>query len=153
VSVEYVKDMHKGDSVEVRVESLGGKSFTASITRFTDKVALDTRTMITEVEVPNPKLELMPGMYATVVLKVEKRSQALAVPIEAVSEGKTPTVYVVRPNGEVEERTITLGVETATKYEVLSGLNEGDLVIIGDRSQVQPGSKVEAKRIDLAAAQ
>jgi hypothetical protein len=88
-----------------------------------------------------------------VVLKVEKRSQALAVLIEAVSEGKTPTVYVVRPNGEVEERTITLGVETATKYEVLSGLNEGDLVIIGDRSQVQPGSKVEAKRIDLAAAQ
>ena len=153
VSVEYVKDMHKGDSVEVRVESLGGKTFTASITRFTDKVALDTRTMITEVEVPNPKLELMPGMYATVVLKVENRSQALAVPIEAVAEGKTPTVYLVGPNGEVEERTVILGVETATKYEVLSGLNEGDLVIIGDRSQVQPGSKVEAKRIDLAAAQ
>jgi RND family efflux transporter MFP subunit len=152
VSVEYVKDMHKGDPVEVRVESLGGRSFTAAITRFTDKVALDTRTMITEVEVPNPKLELMPGMYATVVLKVENRPQALTVPMQAIAEGKTQTVYVVSPEGEVEERTVTLGVETPTKYEVLSGLKEGELVMIGDRSQVHPGSKVETKLVDLAAA-
>ena len=57
----------------------------------------DTRTMITEIEVPNPDLELMPGMYATVVLKVEKRSQALAIPTEAVAGGKKHTVYVVNP--------------------------------------------------------
>ncbi len=58
VSVEYVKDIHLGDKVDVRVESLGGKSFTGTISRFTARVAEDTRTMITELEVINPNLEL-----------------------------------------------------------------------------------------------
>ena len=65
VSVDYVKDIHLGDTVEVRVESLGGKTFTGTISRFTDEVAEETRTMITEIEVPNPDLEIVPGMYAT----------------------------------------------------------------------------------------
>ena len=81
VSVEYVKDIHLGDKVNVRVESLGGKTFTGSISRFTQMVSDATRTMITEIEVPNPTLEIVPGMYATVVLKVEKRLQSLAIPV------------------------------------------------------------------------
>ena len=79
-----------GDPVEVRVDSLNGKTFTGKISRFTHEVDDNTRTMITEIEVPNPDLELMPGMYATVVLKVEKHLQALAVPTEAVAGEKTP---------------------------------------------------------------
>ena len=73
VSVAYVKDIHLGDKVEVRVQSLDNKRFTGEVSRFTDKVNNDTRTMITEIEVPNPNLELVPGMYAAVVLKVEQR--------------------------------------------------------------------------------
>ena len=73
VTVDYVKDVRLGDPVEVRVDSLNGKSFTGKISRFTHDVDETTRTMITEIEVPNPNLELVPGMYATVVLKVEKR--------------------------------------------------------------------------------
>ncbi len=72
VTVDYVKDIQLGDPVEVRVDSLNGKTFTGKITRFTHEVDDNTRTMITEIEVPNPNLELVPGMYATVVLKVEK---------------------------------------------------------------------------------
>ncbi len=86
-----------GDPVEVRVESLGAKTFTGSITRFTRDVDDNTRKMTTEIEVPNPNLELVPGMYATVVLKVEKRPNALAVPIEAVAGGETPTVLCRQP--------------------------------------------------------
>jgi multidrug efflux pump subunit AcrA (membrane-fusion protein) len=105
--------------------------------------------MITEIEVPNPDLELMPGMYATVALKVEKRPQALAVPIEAVSGGKTPTVYIVNHDNQIEERTVALGLETPDKYEVLSGLHEGDLVVIGNRAGFQAGQKVEPKLAQL----
>ncbi len=151
VTVDYVKDVKEGDSVVVRVESLNGKTFSGKITRFTHNVTDDTRTMITEIEVPNPDLELIPGMYATVVLKVEKRSQALAIPTEAVAGGKKNTVYVVTPNHEIEERTVTLGLETPDKYEVISGLNEGDLVMIGNRAQFQPGQKVDPKFIQLAS--
>ena len=101
--------------MEVRVESLGGKPFTGIISRFTQKVDEDTRTMITEIEVPNPKLELVPGMYATVVLKVERRPQALAIPTEAISADKKTSVYVVNSEQEIEERPVTLGLETPTQ--------------------------------------
>jgi RND family efflux transporter MFP subunit len=145
VSVGYVKDVHTGDPVEVRVESLGGKTIQGTISRFARKVDDDTRTMMTEIEVPNPTLELVPGMYAKVILKVEKRPLALTIPTEAVSSDKSPTVFLINRQQEVEERSVTLGLETPTRYEVKAGLQDGDLVMIGSRSEVKPGQKVEAK--------
>jgi RND family efflux transporter MFP subunit len=143
VSVDYVKEIHPGDLVSVRVVSLGGKSFTGKITRFTDKVNLDTRTMITEIEVANPNLEIVPGMYAVVVLKVQHRSQVLAIPTEAVATAEKSTVYVVNQDNKVEEHAVTLGLETPTRYEVISGLKEGDKVMIGSHTQVHAGEEVE----------
>ena len=151
VSVAYVKDIHVGDHVEVRVESLGNKIFTGVISRNTDKVDDETRTMRTEIEVENPNLELVPGMYAEAILKVQKRTLALSVPIEAVSFEKQPTVYVINEAQEIEQRPVTLGLETPDKCEVLAGLKEGDMVMIGGRSKVTPGQKVEPKLIDSLA--
>jgi len=153
VSVAHVKDIRLGDPVEVRVGSLNDELYRGTISRLTQKVESSTRTMITEVEVPNPKLELIPGMYATVNFKFAQRPKALAVPVEALAGDKKSTVYLVNSNQEIEERAITHGLETATKYEVLSGLKEGDLVMIGGRSQVKPGQKVETKLIDSLAQQ
>jgi RND family efflux transporter MFP subunit len=151
VTVDYVKDVQLGDSVEVRVDSLNGKTYTGKISRFTHDVDDNTRTMMTEIEIPNPNLELVPGMYATVVLNVKKHLQALAVPTEAVSGEKTPTVYVVNNDNQIEERAVKLGLETSDKYEILSGLNEGDLVVVGNSAQFQAGEKVEPKLLALAA--
>ncbi|HEV7927623.1 MAG TPA: efflux RND transporter periplasmic adaptor subunit [Verrucomicrobiae bacterium] len=145
VSVEYVKDIHLGDSVSVRVDSLGGKSFTGKITRFTDRVNEDTRTMITEIEVANPNLEIVPGMYAAVILKAEHRSQVLAIPTEAVASEKNSVVDVVNQDNAIEEHAVTLGLETPTRYEVTAGLKEGDKVVIGSHSEVHAGEKVEPK--------
>ena len=153
VEVKYVKDTHVGDSVDIRVDSMGGKSFTGIITRTTDRVEEQTRTMITEIEVPNPDLKLVPGMYATVVLKVANHPHALAIPTEAVSAGQESSVYLVNDQRQIEERPVTLGLETSTSREVLAGLKEGDLVLIGSRSQVKPGQKVEPKEIDSLAQQ
>lgn len=150
VTVDYVKDIKLGDPVDVRVESLNGKTFTGKIARFTHQVDDNTRTMITEIEVPNPGLELIPGMYATVVLKVERHEQVLAVPTEAVSGEKTHTVFVVNQDNQIEERDVKLGLETPDKYEVLSGLQEGDRVVIGSRAGFQPGQKVEPKLLELS---
>ena len=152
VSVDYVQTIRVGDPVDVHIESLGDKTFTGKISRFTDRVDETTRTMTVEMEVPNLKLELIPGMYATVVLKADQRPHAVAIPTEAVSAGKS-TVLVVNTNNEVEERTIALGLETPTRYEVLSGVKEGDLVLIGNTSQLKPGERVEPKLVNLLAAQ
>lgn len=148
VSVEYVRNIHLGDNVDVRVESLGGRSFTGTISRFTQKVTDNTRTMITEMEVLNPNLEIIPGMYATVVLNVENRPQSLAIPIQASASGGTTKVLIVNAKHEIEERPVTLGLETPSKYEVVSGLREGDLVMMGNPAQLKPGQKVETKTIE-----
>ncbi|HUA39904.1 MAG TPA: efflux RND transporter periplasmic adaptor subunit [Candidatus Sulfopaludibacter sp.] len=150
VTVDYVKDIHLGDSVAVRVDSLNRMSFTGTISRFTDDVSENTRTMNTEIEVPNPDLKLVPGMYATVTLNVEKRPHALAVPIEAVVGDNPPVVYVVNQNHQIEERSVKLGLETPDKYEVLAGLREGDLAVIGSHSRLQIGQKVEPKLVELS---
>lgn len=147
VSVEYVKDVHVGDLVTVRVDSLGGKTFTGKITRFSDEVNDETRTMTTELEVDNPNLEIVPGMYAVALFQFAAHQNALAIPAQAVSNPQDPVVYVVNGSNEIESRTVKLGIETPDKYEVTEGLREGELVIIGSHSRVQPGEKVEPKTV------
>jgi RND family efflux transporter MFP subunit len=153
VSQAYVKDTHVGDAVEVQAESQGGKCFTGIITRTTERVEEQTRKMTVEIEVPNPDLKLVPGTYATVVLKVEDRPHSLALPMEAVPAGQKSSVYMVNDKDEIEERPVTLGLETPNSYEVLAGMKEGDLVLLGSRSQVKPGQKVEPKLIKSLAQQ
>jgi len=142
VSVRYVRDIHTGDTVTVRVESAGGAAFTGVITRFTDLVDEDTRTMMTEIQVTNQNLELVPGMYAQVGLKVGRRAQVLAIPTQAVVNDKSPTVFVVTADQRLEERPVKLGLETPDQCEILEGLQAGDLVVIGNHAEVRAGERV-----------
>ncbi len=144
VSVDYVRGIHLDGPLSVRVDSLGGRTFEGKIARFSDKVDDATRTMVVEMEVPNPALELVPGMYATVLLKVDDRPHALAIPIEAVPPGGK-SVLVVNGSQRLEERAVTLGLETPGRYEVLAGLKEGDLVMIGNPAQLSAGQRVEPR--------
>ncbi|MGA9624289.1 MAG: efflux RND transporter periplasmic adaptor subunit [Bryobacteraceae bacterium] len=150
-----VPTVHIGQQVEVRVPTLN-RSFPGRVARFSDKVSLDTRTMATEVDVPNPSLVLIPGMYAEVDLTLDRRNAVLAIPVTAVdvdSAAATGRVMVISLNNRVEVRTISLGIETANKVEVRSGLNEGDLVVIAGRSSLQPGEEVRPKVTTMPAAQ
>jgi RND family efflux transporter MFP subunit len=150
-----VPTVHIGQQVEVRVPTLN-RSFPGRVARFSDKLSLATRTMDTEVDVPNPSLVLIPGMYAEVDLTLDRRNAVLAIPVTAVdvdSAAATGRVMVITPNNRVEVRTISLGIETANKVEVRSGLNEGDLVVIAGRSSLQPGEEVRPKVTNMAAAQ
>ncbi len=143
VSVDYVHGIRLDAPVRVRIDSLGGRVLSGKIARFSNRVDDSTRTMVAEMEVPNSSLELVPGMYASVVLKVDERAQALAIPIEALPAGGK-SVLVVNTAREIEERRVTLGLETPDRYEVLSGLKEGDLVVIGNPGLAR-GRKVEPR--------
>ena len=151
VSVDYVQDVHMGDPVTVRVDSLGGKTFTGKITRFTDNVNDETRTMTTEMELDNPNLEIVPGMYAVAQFKFDRHPNTLAIPTQAVSNPREPVVYVINSRNEIEARPVKLGVEMPDKYEVTEGLKDGELVVMGNASQVHPGQKVEAKLVNQQA--
>lgn len=152
VSVSYVGDIADGEPVAIRLEG-SGTVLHAKISRFSRRVDTATRTMETEVQVPNPNLELVPGMYATVTLKVHRRPGALAIPVEAASVSASPTVYVVGRDGILQERSVKLGIETPTDLEVLSGVNEGDLVVIGSRASMHAGEKVQAKVVATSLSQ
>jgi RND family efflux transporter MFP subunit len=146
VSVSYAQYIKPGDSVEILLDG-SSRPLTAPISRSSRRISSSTRTMDTEVEVPNSDLKLIPGMYATVVLHLEKRLNALALPVEAVSGAGAPMVYRVNSGGELEERPVKLGIESPQYYEILSGLEAGDLVVIGSKSGLQPGQKVLTKTI------
>jgi RND family efflux transporter MFP subunit len=153
-----VPTVHLGQQVEVQVPSLH-RSFPGKVARFEDKLSLATRTMDTEVDVPNPNLVLVPGMYAEVNLTLEHRNSALAVPVLAVDlasdssrNTSTGTVMVVTPNDCVDIRKIQLGLETPDKFEVRSGLNEGDMVVLSGRSSLRPGQEVRPKPTALVAS-
>lgn len=149
VSVEYVKDIHVGDTVLAKVDSINDKTFSGKITRASWMVNEDTRTMMAEIEVDNSNLELVPGMYASVSIPVDVHANTLAVPIQAVPPGQTSSVYVVNAQNEIEERPVKLGIDTPTQYEVISGLKEGEMVLTGSRGQLKPGEKVEPKLVNL----
>jgi RND family efflux transporter MFP subunit len=149
-----VATVHIGQQVEVRVPALN-RSFGGKVARFADKLSLETRTMDTEVDVPNADLLLIPGMYAEVTLTLSQRDSVLTVPVTAVdveSEGASKPgaaasaegrVMVITPTNHVESRKISLGLQTADQVEVRSGLNEGDMVVIGSRSSLQAGEEVK----------
>jgi RND family efflux transporter MFP subunit len=141
-----VPQVHLGESVEVRVPALD-RSFPGKVARFADKVDEATRTMKTEVDVPNADLVLIPGMYAEVDLITEKRRAALAVPVEAVDVASgSARVLAVTPSGAIRIIPIVTGIETAQQIEVRSGdLKEGDRVVIGSRAGLKDGDQVRAK--------
>jgi RND family efflux transporter MFP subunit len=143
VPVDYVRGIHDDVPVTVQVDALS-HAVTGKIARFSNAVDQSTRTMTVEMEVANDAFDIVPGMYATVLLKVDEHPHAVAVPIEAVRSGGK-SVYVVDADHRIEERPIKVGLETPTKYEVLSGLKDGDLVAIGNLAQLRPKQQVEAK--------
>ncbi|HVY71228.1 MAG TPA: efflux RND transporter periplasmic adaptor subunit [Verrucomicrobiae bacterium] len=148
VSVSYVSQIREGGPVEVRGDALPGP-VSGTISRFTRKVDAATRKMEVEVDVANPDFKIIPGIYATVMLKVGEREKTLAVPAEALSRGKAgATAFVVNRENRIEERSVTLGAESPGRIEVLSGLSENDLVMIGSRTQVRPGQLVQPKLIE-----
>jgi len=145
----YVRYIRIGDSVNVRVPSLK-RSFPGKVARVSLDVREDTRTMHTEVDVANPNRVLMPGLYAEADVGLEHREDIPAVPLQAINhEGDKSTVFVVSHAGEIEDRPITLGIQTATDAEVVSGLNEGEQVVVSDRSGLKAGQKVHSQVVQI----
>lgn len=98
------------------------------MSRFSVDVEEQTRTMHTEVDVPNPQRVLMPGMYAEATLTMNRRPSALVVPPEAINiEDDNRSVWLVHPDGKVEHRPVTVGVETPEAVELISGLSQGEM--------------------------
>lgn len=145
----YVRFVRVGDPVEVTVPALGRK-LPGKVARFSVDVKEDTRTMHTEVDVPNSNRVLMPGMYAEAIIRLEQRPDALFVPLLAVNHaGDRTSVYVITAAGKVEERNVTLGLQTDSDSEVVAGLHEGEMIAVSDRSGLKSGQAVQPQVVDV----
>jgi RND family efflux transporter MFP subunit len=132
-----------GRTVSVRVSALN-RTFNGRVARFTDKVQLSTRTMDTEVDVPNPSLALIPGMYAEVDLALQEHRNVLAVPPDAIDGiGANTRVYKVDAQGIIHIVPVQVGLETAGQVEIRQGVEEGDRIVAGRRNGLKEGDHVK----------
>ena len=131
-----------GGDVQVKVNATG-HTFTGKIIRFSRALDTNTRTMLTEVDVPNRDLSLNPGMYAETTIQLQQKNDALILPAQAVVQnGDQSYVLVVDATNHVEKRNVTLGIQTSNRVEITSGLQAGDNVIASGQTGYQPGEVV-----------
>jgi RND family efflux transporter MFP subunit len=148
-----VARIHLGTPVDLDVQALH-KAFTGKVARFSERLDSDTRTMRVEVDVENPTLELVPGMYATASIVLDSAVGAVIVPVEALDHSNAkPQVFVVGPNQKVEVRAVATGLETADRVQIKNGIASGDLVVTGNRAQLTPGLLVTPRVMDGASTQ
>ena len=138
-----------GMPVDVTIQA-SGETIHSSIARMSDKVDPATRTMDVEVDLDNSDLRLKPGMYATAVIALETKKDAIAAPVQAIATGAKPNVWVINSQNIVEERPITIGIQTPDRIELTSGVSAGDLLVYGNRNDVSVGATVMPKLISTA---
>lgn len=149
VPESYVRFIRVGDPVAVRVPSLN-RTFKGKVARFSVDVREDTRTMHTEVDVRNPDHLLVPGLYAEADLTLEHKEDIPAIPLQALNhEGNKSTVFVVNGNSELEDRQVTLGIQTANDAEVVAGLHQGEMVVVSDFAGLKAGEKVTPQVVSV----
>jgi RND family efflux transporter MFP subunit len=123
------------------------------VSRFADSLDMQTRTMQTEIDCQNRDGRLIPGMYTESRLMLREKKNALAIPLEAVvRNGEDATVLAVDSQSVLEERHVKLGLEDGSGVEVLSGLTDGDRVVIGNRSQFRSGQRIQPKEVSANAS-
>jgi len=134
--------------VKVTVEGLPGRSFDGKVTRFSYALDEASKTMLAEIELPNPKLELRPGMYATVKIGIERRDNVLLVPMEALVTEKAGTSVFTVADNKTKKTRVQIGFKDGTNVEIVNGVKPGQPVIIIGKEALtegQPVSAVDAK--------
>jgi RND family efflux transporter MFP subunit len=145
VPVSSVAGIRDGQLVEVNVTNMG-TTIRGEVTRYANTLQMATRTMDTEIDVPNHDGKLVPGMYAEVHLHLAARPDVLSLPLDAVDGLGTSVqqVYLVQDN-LLRLVKITTGLQTSSRVEILSGLKRGDKVVVGRHSGLSDGEKVDAR--------
>ncbi len=151
VPESYVGSVRIGAPVDVRVPALD-RHFPGTVSRTSFDLHAATRTLHTEVDVPNPQGVLLPGVYAEATLTLSRDAEALTVPLESVErESDHAAVYRVDSSDKIDIRQVKLGIDSANDIEILSGLNEGDQVVVSDRASLTAGEQVHPQLVPPAA--
>jgi RND family efflux transporter MFP subunit len=153
VPENYVRYVHLGDNVQVRVDALG-RSFTGEVVRFTRELDFETRTMETEVDVPNRDLAIDSGMYANVLMRLNHAGNVLTIPVGSiVILHGNDVVYVLDGDNRVHIRPVQLGIRGSQIAQVISGVDAGDRVIVGGEEKYRDGEVVSPVLLQTPASE
>lgn len=144
--MDYTR-VKKNDTVTLTADALPGKTFTGRIARIYPTIDAATHTFTAEVNVANGDRLLRPGMYARVTVNFGS-NHSIVVPDDCVVKQQgagVRSVFVLQADNTVKEVVVTLGRHFGTEYEILSGVAEGDKVVVKGQASLKNGSKVNVQ--------
>jgi RND family efflux transporter MFP subunit len=131
-----------GTAAIVRVPEMPGREFPGTVTRIADALQPGSRTLLTEIDVPNPDHTLTPGVYCLVELKIPRKSPSLIIPSEAIIFNREGLSVAVVENGVAHIRKINVVRDLGTSVEVNAGVSSGEQVILSPQVDMTEGRKV-----------
>lgn len=134
-----------GVEAVVRVPEMPGHDFPGTVTRIADALQPGSRTLLTEIDVPNPDHALQPGVYCTVELKIPRKTPSLIVPSEAIIFNRDGLSVAVVENGVARIHPVTVVRDFGTSVEVSAGVKDGDQVILNPPVDLTDGRKVKVR--------
>jgi RND family efflux transporter MFP subunit len=129
----------------VRVPELPNREFSGKVTRIADALHSGTRTLLTEIDIPNPDGALPPGIYCSVELKIPRRTPSFVIPAEALMFNRSGLQAVVVKNGKAEIRNVTVTRDLGTRVQVDAGVSAGERVILNPPVTLIDGAKVQPR--------
>jgi len=130
----------------IELREYPGQKFSGKVVRTADAIDPATRTLLTEIDVPNPRGHLLPGSYAEVHFAVPVQITRLSIPVNALlfrPEG--PRVAVVGSDHKVHLKAISIGRDYGTKVEILGGLDAKDQIVVNPADSLEEGQEVNIK--------
>jgi RND family efflux transporter MFP subunit len=139
----YSEAITPGVRASMEVASLSNRQFTGTVARTSNAIGMNSRTLLTEVDVPNPKGELLPGAYAQVHFHLSLKTVPLVLPGNTILfQTQGPQVGVVNSQNQVELRKVTLGRDFGNRVEILGGISQTDAVIANPPDYLVNGMSV-----------
>jgi membrane fusion protein (multidrug efflux system) len=142
VPEQEVPFITNGAPARATVEELPGKSFNGSVTRFANALDEATKTMLAEIEMPNPSRALRPGMYASVQLEVERKKDALIMPVQALLVEKAGSSVFMVADGKAKKNPVRTGFNDGVDVEITDGVKPGQPVILIGKQALNDGQSV-----------
>jgi len=140
----YATDVNKGDRATVKLQAMKGRTVEGTVTRSSWALDPKTRTIRTEIDIPNPDGKLRPGLYAYATVIVVEHKDVLTIPTSAVLTEKDKAFCIVVADGKAVRKPIETGLSDGTRTEVLSGLEGVEAVVKANAASLIDGQPVKA---------
>jgi RND family efflux transporter MFP subunit len=137
--------LQPGIDAVVRVPEIPDRTFPGKVTRIADALQPGSRTLLTEIDIPNPDGTLAPGSYCTIELHIPRKTPSYKVPADAIIFNEAGLQVAVVENGTVRLRKVKVVRDLGQEVEVNSGVKRGDQVILNPAVDLTDGSKVRTR--------